>query len=105
MSRLVQKLLNLITTQTHLGRAYETWWSLSRVGPDSEGDRAKYVAGADTARIRALAAYREIVARLPGTAAARDAAEQIPRSNLFLRYRHPKGLVSVTLSRRSDAYG
>jgi len=65
-----------------LDRAYETWWSLSRRGPESSGGGPQYVDGADTARQRALDAYRQVTALVPDTLAARYAAERIPRLDL-----------------------
>lgn len=69
-----------------LALAYETWWSLGQAAlgdPTAEGAKVDKP-GADSARLRAIALYEELIRTAPGSAEAMAAKLRLPRLRLAL---------------------
>ena len=68
-----------------VGEAYETWWSLSRAGPNNDYVQPEnYRAGAETARQKAISMYEQVVKVAPAGLEAGYARRQLPRLKLSL---------------------
>ena len=68
-----------------VGQAYETWWSLSRAGPNNDYVQPKnYREGAATARQKAITLYERVIGLGPVSLEAALARRELPRLKLNL---------------------
>jgi hypothetical protein len=68
-----------------VGQAYETWWSLSRAGPNNDYvEPEKYRQGAEAARVKAIKIYEQVAALEPASLEAVFAKRELPRLKLSL---------------------
>jgi hypothetical protein len=68
-----------------VGQAYETWWSLSRAGPNTDYvEPEKYRQGAEASRAQAIRIYEEVAALAPASLEAVSARRELPRLKLSL---------------------
>jgi len=68
-----------------VGQAYETWWSLSRAGPNNDYvEPEKYRQGADAARVKAIKIYEQVATLAPTSLEAVFAKRELPRLKLSL---------------------
>lgn len=66
-----------------VAQAYETWWSLSQASPENFSvEPAQYRQGADTARVKAIADYEQVLKLAPESYEALDARRRLPRLEL-----------------------
>lgn len=68
-----------------VGQAYETWWSLSRAGPNNDYvEPEKYRQGAEAARVKAIKIYEQVAGLEPTSLEAVFARRELPRLKLSL---------------------
>ena len=68
-----------------VGEAYETWWSLSRAGPNNDYVQPEnYQAGAEPARQKAISLYEQLAKAAPASLEAAYANRELPRLKLSL---------------------
>ena len=68
-----------------VGQSYETWWSLSRAGPNTDYvEPEKYRQGAEAARGKAIKIYEQVAALEPASLEAASARRELPRLRLSL---------------------
>jgi hypothetical protein len=68
-----------------VGQSYETWWSLSRAGPNTDYvEPEKYRQGAEAARGKAIKIYEQVAALAPASPEAASARRELPRLKLSL---------------------
>ena len=68
-----------------VGQAYETWWSLSRAGPNNDYVQPEnYREGAESARQKAITIYEGVIALAPVSIEAALAKRELPRLKLSL---------------------
>ena len=68
-----------------LGQAYETWWSLSRAGPNNDYVQPEnYREAAEAARQKAIRLYEQVAASEPASLESTYARRELPRLKLSL---------------------
>jgi hypothetical protein len=68
-----------------VGAAYETWWSLSRAGPNNDYVQPEnYREGAEAARQKAIRLYEQVTTSAPVSLEAASARRELPRLKLGL---------------------
>src|SRR5579863_1970940 len=74
-----KKLEGLSAVSLAVGQAYETWWSLSRAGPNNDYVQPEnYRTGAETARQNAIRIYEQVTSLAPASLEAAYAKRELP---------------------------